>query len=496
MAETREKTFRIEVENEGQSARLIPQEKTLDAAVTREDIVAEAIEQGICVDDTVRETIETLLEQLRQGEAPDGLVVARGFLPVADKPGHLEKLFQINTCMQEDEEGLEQDQEQGFYDCSTIITTKKGQALLRIVPVEPGKNGRDVRGNELPRKLATDAKVKLGPNVEQQEDVILATENGQILFDGTRISVNTRLEIHGDVDFSVGNIDFDGEVVVAKNVLDRFHIKSRATIAIHGIAEAAEIEAGEDLIVTGGIAGKEKGVFRAGKNLEAKYIANATLRIGEDIRVYKEIVNCDLACGGKLTIENGSLMGGTAVARGGVAVKEIGSEMGVQTLLEVGMDHRLKEIWTNNLPQIELLRQKSAKVRQVVEPLLANQKSLNAQQKEEATELLYQSYELDDNVASLIDEIRQTYESATELTISEVEVTAIAYHGVRICFPRVETTLETEFKGPIKFAPLKEKGELRVVVIDSASGSTHALRSRIDPDNFWAKLEKLIEPES
>jgi len=146
-------------------------------------------------------------------------------------------------------------------------------------------------------------------------------------------------------------------------------------------------------------------------------------------------------------------------------------------------------------PEIEARRRKAAKVRDVVEPLLANQKHLNGHQKEKATELLYQAYELEDSVKKMIDELRELYEEAKEKAVPEIKVQGIAYNGVEIHFPKVATTLKDPVKGPLKIVPGKRNGSLRVLGIDEKTGSTHDLGSGTGGEDFWTQLDILLKSD-
>ena len=48
-----------------------------------------------------------------------------------------------------------------------------------------------------------------------------------------------------DVDFSVGNVNFGGEVLIIRNVIDCFKVRSESTVTVQGVIEAAEVHAGE-----------------------------------------------------------------------------------------------------------------------------------------------------------------------------------------------------------------------------------------------------------
>jgi hypothetical protein len=442
---------------------------------------------GIQVDEEGKKSIDEFIQALSENVIPETVVVARGTPPENDSNGYIEKLYEVKT----DELKVNT---KNFYDQSHIITVENNQEILRIVPPVTGKDGQDVLGQKILRKLGREAQIKLGLNVERKGDLIIATSAGKLDFTNNKASVFPKLEIPGNVDFSVGNIDFSGEILIHKNVLDLFKVKSSSTIAVQGLVEAAEVTAGEDLIITGGITGKEKGIISAGKNLATKYITNATVCAGGNITVRTEIVNCEVTCDGSITVENGPLVGGYVIAKGGIHVKQLGSEAGVKTLLDVGFNAALKQKCLELAPEIQLRRQKAAKVKQAVEPLLRNQKQLNSEQKEKATELLYQACELEDGVKEMVRQIQKLYDETIESAIQEVVVTGTIYNGVIIRFPRVQAIITEPLIGPLKIVPKEIHGLWRVLAIDSNTSSEHELKSGDNTDEFWRILHKIIHP--
>ena len=488
MPPTANTTIQIDVDKERLTATIALNADVEDAILTAQEIV---------VDEAGKKNIEIFAKSIAEGNNPNSVVVANGTLPVHDTNGKIEKLYQSQNeeAPAPDENNDESSTTESFYDRSSIIKVEKEQAVLKIHPPVEGKDGVDVYGKPIARKLGREVKASIGLNMELRGDTVVATLGGQLNDENDKFWVNPRLEINSDVNFSIGNIDFDGEVIVSKNVLDLFKIQSKSTVSIQGMVEAAEIHAGEDLFVTGGITGKEKGCFFAGKDLQSKYITNAHVHAKNNLIVVKEVVNCDLACDGQLNVENGSLVGGHAVVTGGVSVKQLGSDAGVKTILEVGIDEAIKLKFVQVAPEIEKRRQKASKVREVVEPLLANQKHLNGPQKEKATELLYQAYELEDSVKEMIEELRELYEKAKEKAVPEIKVQGIAYNGVEIHFPKVATTLKNPVKGPLKIVPGKHNGSLRVLGIDEKTGSTHDLGSGAGGEDFWTQLEILLKSD-
>lgn len=520
---TANRLFKLHVTNDALTATLMLNANTLPTPQSPDEIAAEIAALGIILDDDSYKAIAQFAKTLEKNEIPEPTVIARGKTPVHEKNGKAEKLYekkqqQDSSDSENDSEKVDQDQSeakdsgesqntdqqqspddvkpngQSHYDRSDIISVKKDAPIMRLHEPTPGKDGQDVYGKNIPRKLGIEAKVKLGPNVRQEGKIIFADSDGSVNYKNNRIWVDTALEIPGDVDFSVGNIDFCGDVNIAKNIIDLFKVRSDANITVRGLIEAAEVYAKLDLHCTGGIAGKEKGVFSAGNDIISKYITNAAVRAGNDVKVNTEIVNCHLVCRGKVIVENGPLVGGHTIATGGLRVKQLGSEAGVKMLVEVGIDEQFREKCFRYAPEIDQRRAKARKVRQVVEPLLANQKHLNKEQKEKATELLYQTYELEEEVDKMLNELREAMENPAEETQLEIEVLATAFPGPTLRFPQVEATITEALKGPITFVPQKIKGILQVVAIESNTGSAHPLRSGGNRDKLWEVLDRLLNP--
>ena len=490
MPVTANKLFRINVSNDKLTATL-----SLNSDVSPSDVSAEEIEKEITnleirIDEQGKKNIAQFAAELAQQEAPEVVVVAQGVPPQHDENGRIEKLYESPA----EEAGASDDQIQNYYDRSNIISVKKDQQLLRLIPPVDGTDGNDIYGKSIPRKLGREVQIKSGSGVEQQNDIIIATMSGKLECTAEKIWIVDKLEISGDVDFSVGNVNFGGEIEIRKNVLDLFKVHSKSTITVHGIVEAAEVHAGKDLNSLGGVAGKEKGEICAGQNINAKYITNAHVRAGQDIKVYAEIVNCDLACKGSLTIEKGPLVGGHTLAFKGVTIKDLGSEADVKTLVEVGIDEDLRLKYDKSMPEIQLLRRKAEKVRRVVEPLLQNRKYLNSEQKEKATELIYLASELDEQAESLTEELRGDYQKTIEDAVFEIEVTGTLHTGVTVRFPRIEAFITSPLAGPLKIVPRKVEHTLQILAVDKNSGSTHTLTAGITNDPMWDTLEKLFGP--
>ncbi|MBN1435488.1 MAG: DUF342 domain-containing protein [Sedimentisphaerales bacterium] len=493
---TANKLFLINISNDKLIATLSLHVNDVPNNVTCEELLRQVRGMKIVVDEEGEKAVGDFVSDLANKGVPNPVVISQGRKPIADTPGQIEVLYNKTSDSEQQADESGEPSRQSHYNRSSIIMATEGQELLRLIPPGQGENGTDVFGKEIPRKLATDAKIHLGPNVRQEGDTIYATCSGRVEHTDGKIAINPKLVIPGNVDFSVGNIDSPGDVEIGKNVLDLFKVCGGNDIDIQGVAEAAEIHAQRDLAIRGGVAGKDKGVFTAGRDFRSKYVTNAKVKAGGDVEVGKEIVQCDLSCGGRLIVENGDLIGGHTFAIGGAVIGNLGSESNVKTVLEVGIHHDLRRQYETLVPEIEKRRVKANKVTEIVTPLLQNQKHLTAEQKEKATELLYQASELEDTAEQMLEQLRHLAPSHDETTYPEVVINGVVYPGCVIRFPRVEMRIAAALSGPIRIVPRRIEGILSIVAIDVASGSTHDLNGTPSEKGFWLHLDKLIRTDA
>jgi len=492
MVLTASKLFRVDVSSDGMTA-LLARNSDSPCRGTPDQVLADLNALSIKVNPDLKKNIESFCSTLSTPGKLEPVVIARGTPPVADKNGKIEKLYSQDSEKTEPSAEDQPSSRQSHYDRSTILTASAGQPLLKIIPPVSGSDGCNVYGKSVPRKLGIEAKVTLGPNVELKGDTVFSTAAGRISYDSNKIWVSPKLDVPGNVDFSVGNIDFSGEIEIVKNVLDLFKVKSDSTITIHGMAEAAEIRAGIDLIVKGGIIGKEKGIFFAGRDIYSKYITNANVRAGQNIIVHSEIVNSTVVCKGRLEVEHGKLVGGHTTATGGILVKELGSDANIKTLVEVGVDEAIRQLCVSLEPEIKKRRQKAHKVMQTVEPLLQNKKYLNPEQREKATELLYTAEELKDQAEEMVGQIRKAYEESIGQATPDVEILEAVYPGVTIRFPRFQTLIKQALGGPLKIKPVRVEHEWIILAVDTKTNSKHELDLGINTDPLWSLLDEILE---
>lgn len=226
-----------------------------------------------------------------------------------------------------------------YFHLNLVQNIEKGNVICQAVPPVEGVPGRTVQDKEINCRNGKAASLPKGPNTEISEDgaKLLASISGRLEFNNSKFQVKSVLEIDGNVDFSTGNIDFVGDVHIRGDVSSGFSVKALGDITIDGVVEAAEVEAGGDLIVSKGISGDLRGVIRGHHDVYAKYMESCSVHCKGNIQA-DCIVNCDVYCDGKVYARSGrgTIIGGRVRAAQEVSSKIVGSRSESITQIYLG----------------------------------------------------------------------------------------------------------------------------------------------------------------
>lgn len=269
-----------------------------------------------------------------------------------------------------------------YKDLMRLSNVRKGQLIAKIILPQPGKPGKTVTGVEIPFKPGKEAHFKVGKNVLVDADQIsmYAAIDGLItLTDKGKINVFPVYEINGDVDYSTGNIDFVGTVVIRGNVLTGFTVKSAGDIRVVGGVEGAELISGGSIEITGGIIGYNKGHVTASRNVKVSFIQEGTVMAGEDVIVSQSIMHSNIRAGRDVLCSGtkGLIVGGTIQAGEKVVARTIGNSMSTATAIEVGVLPELRNEINDLRQELRLLLENADKTTKAL--YLLNQLAINGQ---------------------------------------------------------------------------------------------------------------------
>ncbi|MEC0169989.1 FapA family protein [Paenibacillus graminis] len=254
----------------------------------------------------------------------------------------------LTVDLEEDRKPLEMaDGKVDYKDLVRLHNVLKGQIIAKIIPPQPGKSGTMVTGEELPFRPGKEAHFKVGKNVlvDQEETAMYAAIDGLVtLTDKGKINVFPVYEVNGDVDYSTGNIDFVGTVVIRGNVLTGFTVKSAGDIRVVGGVEGADLISGGSIEITGGIIGYNKGLVSAGKNVKVSFIQDGNVVAGEDVIVSQSVMHSNIRAGRDVLCNGakGLIVGGVVQAGERVVARTIGNTMSTATAIEVGVVPELR----------------------------------------------------------------------------------------------------------------------------------------------------------
>jgi uncharacterized protein (DUF342 family) len=440
-------------------------EQGLDPA----ELIAHLRALGVAVKDPA--SIEALAGPDLRIHPTKNLILIEGRPPKPEQPATLELLVQPpdpDAC-------------DSYYERTNYLTAKPGQPIAKIHPAVPGEDGEDVFGNPIKHKKARAPEFNFIDNIQLDPDglTVRATAVGRICRKGDRLWVNTALEIPGDVDFAVCNVNVSGDVDIKGSVLDLFKVKG-SSIYVGGAIEAAEITAAVDIHVRGGIVAKGKGHCVAAGDITAKHVSSATLTAGGNVSSYREIVNSRIICGGRLTVERGPLTSGHVTAVGGVQCRSLGSSTCDDLLVEVGFDETLRLNAAAKFAEINRRRQQATKLRAAVAQLPLHQQ----------TGVLIEADEIDHDADEILTSLRDACLASRQACVAEVSIRDLLYAGVTIRFPNVEATIDTTWKGPMRIVPNKEGDDWQICMIDARDNSMHPLTSRPWADPALKAIER------
>ncbi|MDX2118319.1 MAG: FapA family protein [Planctomycetota bacterium] len=356
---------------------------------------------------------------------------------------------------------------------SVFVSAKRGDVLGRVVPPTIGREGIDVFGRSLnPRdarafKLLHDDTIALAP-----DGTITAHADGMLVRNGNTLRVSPKLNVPDAVDFTTGNVDFPGEVVINRGVRDCFRVHAGRTLLIRGLVEAAELSADLDITLEGGMAGRQKGTLRAKRDAAALYLEQVTAHVGRDLRVGKEATHCHLNVGRAIIAPTAALIGGDICVAGHVEVAQIGTDANAPTRLAVG---HLPETDAKLHAAASLVERLNAKRQEALDKLKQLQSAtgkLTASQAEELTEREFEAAEYErqaKQVRAAICRILSMLEAAGRpcvTVLSELWPGSKLWIGPFVCEPR------QVIRGPLKIW-VNERGEPQLTL--KTTGATSAL---------------------
>jgi uncharacterized protein (DUF342 family) len=355
--------------------------------------------------------------------------VAKGVPPADGKPDCIEYLVPVA------EGGV-----------SHAARVTDGQIAAKFTPGLPGNVGCDVFGEPLTAR--TNTVIQLGRNLHADGEKVVCTKPGILRLANNVLSVEPLLELRGDTDFD-SPVDFDGDAIIKGTLTEGHILRLSGSLSVGGAIEAVQLNVGGSVQVQGGVIGK--------KNVQS------------------DITESRLVCGGRLTVEQGTIFGGAVAANGGLACATLGNPGHAPTVIEVGEGLASRSILTSINLQIEANQKRVSEVRGRIAPLLKIMKSLTPDQREKVTELLFQADETEAATRKLTDDLETQTRDLKSKSLKEIFVARVVHPGVTLRFPHVKTIITETFQGPFRIVTHEQDGSTQIVLIGSAENASIVL---------------------
>ena len=283
----------------------------------------------------IDENIDKVLSQYDHSRIP----VAKGVAPVRGEDGYIMYFFEKDNP---NKPKISDGDIADFKEIHTIQEIRKGDVLCMKVPPTDGTDGTTVFSSPIKAEAGKDIKLPVGKNTVISPDgmKLLAAIDGQISMPRNKVNILELMVINSDVDYSVGNVRYKGDVIVRGDVLPDFSVHAGGNIVIYGVVEGANITSDRGSIkVKGGVFGKDKGIIKALRDIKADFLQDVSAEAGCDITVQNYIRNSKLLAGKnvKCTSGIGSITGSTVEAGMSIEANNAGTRPYVKTRLIINV---------------------------------------------------------------------------------------------------------------------------------------------------------------
>lgn len=281
------------------------------------------------------EIINEIAEHKKYGSI---FVIARGKPCEHGKDGSI-----VDHYPREADVGLLED-EHGNVDHKSLRrfhSIQEGDLICEITLPTEGEDGMDVTGKELKARPGKSSRVPQGKNTVLSEDgtKLTATMDGDITFQNNNFCVDRVLTISGSVDNSVGNLDYNGNILIREDVKSGFRVNATGDILVQGSVGSAQLNAGGNIEIMDGMNGNGQGSLSAYGDIKITFMESVNVVCYGDIYA-ATIVNSDILCGGSIyaTKGKGVIVGGSIKTLKTVEAKRIGNQSGCENLIRLGYE--------------------------------------------------------------------------------------------------------------------------------------------------------------
>ncbi|GAA0461450.1 FapA family protein [Alkalibacillus silvisoli] len=396
-----------------------------------------------------KEAVKELCDFIKQGISDEekSVVVSKGNPPIDGEDGYIQ--YHVNLATQTN---VQSGQDIDFKEMMKIPIVEAGDPLVTFVAPTTGDEGINVYNQLVESKPGKKVSLKASENTKlnYEKATIYATESGQVTLTEKEIKVLPTYEVNNHLDLTVGNIDFNGSIVINGDVPEGFSLKARGDITIKGIVEGAFLDSGGSIFISEGISAIGKGQLRATLDINVGNVNQAILEAGRNIYVKQSILHSEVTARESIKCQNGHIIGGSVSGGKRVEANEIGNRMGSKTVIYLGDNKKVIEKRIYIEERMKELMDQLKKLKAIGEKFEQLKKTRELTNKERVTLLRqkrsYEKARLE--LSELNDEYevfrQQNQPQEVEKHLPKVIVNGTIYPNVEINFGKYAKLIEKE----------------------------------------------------
>lgn len=425
------------------------------------------------------EQVAVFCSEAAQGEELSDFALAKGVPPVNGKDGWFELV--VTTGKEESELVEDEFGRIDFKSVQTFSNVKPGQKIGNIFLPTEGVPGKTIQGDIIPALPGKYCGVIAGPGVHFSEDGLeaIADQEGRAVFENNILSIAEEFVVNGDVDFSVGNISFNGFVDVKGDVLDDFNITATKGINVSGAVGACRINS-DGPVTIGTMTGMGKGKIVCKGSLTARYLNQVKVECWGNVHITNEARNSIIKATGSINAPKGLLTGGEFVALEGIETKILGARSGTRTLMSSGI----------YFPEADRLTYLRSRLKSLVEQLKNITETLSTLNNKPLANLrpaLREAFELRIGIltqrrVNLDEEREEVAEELLQFSLDDhptanpkINILSAIKEGVVLHLGETSEELPTDIAGPVSVIEDRQNGGFRYLTYSPLKVSAEQL---------------------
>lgn len=303
---------------------------------------------------------DTLMETVANVAYDTEIIIAEGEPPERGINGQIEMEVDINP---DSTPSIDQSGKCDFRNIKSFVAVKKGQVLARRIPPKEGKPGTSVTGEKIESEKGIDVQLPSGKNTSVSPDglTLTSSNDGIVFMQSGLIYVGELLTIPGDVNYSVGNIKYSGDVLIQGGVKPGFCVETEGNIEIQGEVESAKIISRKGYVTIGrGVIGKNETEIYGEKGVTVNFAQECDIKTEGTLVVEKYLLYCQAVCSIFQAEASGSgIVGGDLTVYKYIDAMNIGNDKNIET--NINLVDKNKNKLQEKLKELETLRKEIEK---------------------------------------------------------------------------------------------------------------------------------------